>query len=81
LKQGKNYSILEFNGCGAEPNHIYDADMTLGDAYREILMHWKVLYQISRHNHENGTPYWPFARGRKFLKEAKRHFKMLEKFD
>ena len=24
LKQGKNYTILEFNGCGAEPNHFYD---------------------------------------------------------
>ena len=29
LKNGKNFSILEFNGCGAEPNHIYDASMTL----------------------------------------------------
>src|SRR6185369_136666 len=37
LKEGKNYSILEFNGCGAEPNHIYDAGLGLGQAYREIL--------------------------------------------
>ncbi len=29
LKNGKNFSILEFNGCGAEPNHIYDANMKL----------------------------------------------------
>jgi hypothetical protein len=81
LKQGKNYSILEFNGCGAEPNHIYDTGMNLGSAYREILKHWKALYEISKHNHNNGTPYWTFKRGRNFLREAKRHFKMLEKFD
>jgi hypothetical protein len=81
LRQGKNYSILEFNGCGAEPNHIYDAGMNLGSAYREILRHWKALYEISKHNHKNGTPYWTFKRGRNFLREAKRHFKMLEKFD
>ena len=55
--------------------------MKLGKAYREILRHWKALYEISRYNHENGAPYWTFRRGRKFLKDAKRHFKMLEKFD
>ena len=41
LKEGKNYSIIEFNGCGAEPNHIYDNDQTLLQAYAEILKHWK----------------------------------------
>jgi hypothetical protein len=80
LKKG-NYSILEFNGCGAEPNHIYDAGISIGKAYGEILKHWKVLYQISKYNHQNGTPYWSYSRGYKFLKEARRHFKMLEKYD
>jgi hypothetical protein len=81
LKQGENYSIIEFNGCGAEPNHIYDAGISLMEAYAEILKHWKVLYQISKHNHQNGTPYWPFKKGWDFLKESERHFKLLEKFD
>lgn len=81
LIQAKNFSIIEFNGCGAEPNHIYDCDMTLRQAYREILKHWKVLYSISKYNHDHGTPYWPFKKGYFFLKQAKRHFKMLEKFD
>ena len=81
LKQGKNFLILEYNGCGAEPNHIYDCGMGLLDAYREILKHWRALYRISRHNHRNGTPYWSFKRGWNFLKESRKHFKMLEKFD
>lgn len=81
LKQGKNYQILEFNGCGAEPNHIYDCNMSIWKAYGTILHHWKVLYRISRYNHKNGTPYWSFKRGWKFLREAKRHFKMLEQYD
>ncbi|MBS1631389.1 MAG: hypothetical protein JST10_02335, partial [Bacteroidetes bacterium] len=81
LKQGKNYSILEFNGSGAEPNHIYDAGLSIWQAYREILKHWKALYEISKYNHKNGTPYWSYSRGKKFLKQAKRHFRMLEKFD
>ena len=81
LKQGKNFSILEFNGSGSEPNHIYDAGISIWQAYREILKHWKVLYRISKYNHQNGTPYWSFQKGSKFLKEAKRHFRLLEKFD
>jgi len=81
LKKGINYSILEFNGCGAEPNHIYDCGISIISAYREILKHWKVLYEISKYNHENGTPYWPFAKGRKFLREATRHFAKLSKYD
>lgn len=81
LKQGKNYSILEFNGCGAEPNHIYDAGISLWRAYGEILKHWKVLYEISLHNHKNGTPYWSYAKGRDFLRQARKHFAKLEKYD
>jgi len=81
LKQGKNFQIIEFNGCGAEPNHIYDCGMNIWQAYGEILRHWKALYRISRYNHHNGTPYWSFKRGWQFLKQSRKHFKMLEKYD
>lgn len=81
LKAGKNFLILEFNGCGAEPNHIYDCGMSIWKAYGVILHHWKALYKISRYNNKNGTPYWSFKRGWKYLQDAKAHFKMLEKYD
>lgn len=81
LKAGRNFLILEYNGCGAEPNHIYDCNMKLTDAYREILKHWKALYEISRYNHQNGFPYWSFRRGYRFLKQSQEHFKLLEKYD
>ncbi len=81
LKQGKNFLILEFNGCGAEPNHIYDCGMSLWKAYGVLLHHWKVLFKISRYNNKSGTPYWSFKKGWKYLKDSKQHFKMLEKYD
>lgn len=81
LKKGKNFSILEFNGAGAEPNHIYDCGMSLGNAYKTILQHWRALYRISKYNNKNGHAYWPFKKGWKYLKEAKRHFKILQKVD
>lgn len=81
LKQGKNFSILEFNGAGAEPNHIYDCGMSLWKAYATILQHWKALYKISRYNHKQGHAYWPYKKGRDYLRRANKHFKMLERFD
>ena len=81
LKKGKGFQILEFNGCGAEPNHIYDCGMGLFEAYSVLLTHWKALYEISKHNHKNGTPYWSFMKGWKFLQESNKHFKLLEKVD
>lgn len=81
LKAGKNFMILEYNGCGAEPNHIYDCNMTLLNAYREILKHWKALFEISRYNHKNGFLYWNFLQGYQFIKQSHKHFKLLQKFD
>lgn len=81
LKNGKNSIILEFNGCGAEPNHIYDCGMSLWQAYAVLLTHWKALYEISAFNHQNGTPYWSFSKGWNYLKEARRHFRELEQLD
>jgi len=81
LKGGKNFSILEFNGSGAEPNHIYHQGYSLLQAYKVIIFHWKILYQISKYNHRHGYPYWSFSRGNKFLKEAKKHLRVLEKFE
>lgn len=81
LKAGRNFSIIEFNGSGAEPNHIYDCGMTIGQAYREILRHWRVLFEISRYNHRQGFRYWSFRKGWAYLSRAKKHFRMLEKYD
>lgn len=81
LKQGKNFYILEFNGAGAEPNHIYDCGMSLKEAYSTILQHWKALYKISRYNKKNGNAYWPLKKGWVYLREVKKHFRMLQKFD
>lgn len=81
LKMGRNFSILEFNGAGAEPNHVYNSGFTLFQANRVFLHHWKVLYKISRINHKRGVPYWSFRRGLDFLRAAKQHLAVLEKSD
>lgn len=81
LKNGKNFTILEYNGCGAEPNHFYDTGYTLFGAYREILKHWKALYRICRYNRKQGVKAWPFQKGRKFMKQIKQIYKMMREAD
>jgi hypothetical protein len=81
LKDGKNFSILEYNGCGAEPNHFYDTGYTLIGAYREILKHWKALYGISRHNRKQGIRPWPLMKGIRFLQDTKKLYKVMREAD
>jgi len=81
LKAGRNIQILEFNGTGAEPNHIYDCGMPYTKALRVIASHWRDMYRIGRINYKKGIPYWSFWDGRKYLKEANRFFTILKKVD
>ncbi|KAA9038646.1 hypothetical protein FW778_13925 [Ginsengibacter hankyongi] len=81
LKEGKNFVILEYNGCGAEPNHFYDTGYTLKNAWKEILKHWKVLYQISRYNYKTGIGYWSAVKGFRFRIETKKHYKIMKAAD
>ncbi len=81
LKQGKNFSILEYNGCGAEPNHIYDTGYTLIGAYKEILKHWRALYKISRYNYKHGIKYWPLMKGLEFVAASRKHYQIMKEAD
>jgi len=81
LKRGENFKILEFNGCGAEPNHFYDTGYTLGGAYREILLHWKALHEISEYNRSTGIEPWPYKKGKEYLIRTTRHFRLMREAD
>jgi hypothetical protein len=53
--------IMELNGAGAEPAHIYHPGFSLMEAYRVLFKHWRVLAQISRANHQKGVKYLTFG--------------------
>ncbi len=81
LKAGKDFSILEYNGCGAEPHHAYGNNNTLWQAYGIFLHHWKVLAKISSFNHQRGYSHWSFRKGLEYLKKGKANFRLLKKLD
>lgn len=80
LKKG-DFVILEFNGAGSVPNHISTKDYTLRSAYKEILNHWKWMFEISKENNNQGIRYWSFSKGQRFLKNSKSYFNILKKLD
>jgi hypothetical protein len=71
LKQGKNFSIIEVNGAGSEPTHIYDPRHSLFFAWKEIIRHWILLWQISRMNHQKGYRYLTMKEGLRMFREDK----------
>lgn len=46
LQKGQDFKVLEFNGIGAEPAHIYDPKMPVRKKYAEIFRHWKIIFRI-----------------------------------
>jgi len=68
LENRKNFSIIEINGAGSEPTHIYDPKHSLFFAWNEIIRHWKYLYQVSTINNKKGYHYLSFRDGREMLR-------------
>lgn len=71
LKQGKGLAIIEVNGAGSEPTHIYDPVHSLFFAWKEIIRHWVILWRISRRNHDWGARYLSVREGVQMFREDK----------
>ena len=79
LKQGKNFSVIELNGSGSEPTHIYDPRHSVFWAWKEILKHWKILYRVSKLNHQlENTPYMTTRMGLDMFKQNSEYVKLLK---
>ncbi|MEO6733552.1 MAG: hypothetical protein ABIN01_20175 [Ferruginibacter sp.] len=78
LKMGRHFSIIELNGAGSEPIHIYDPAHSIFFAWQEIIRHLNILFEISRLNHrQQKMPYMDFSSGMKMLKENSAYVKMI----
>jgi hypothetical protein len=50
--------VMELNGCGAEPAHIYQPGYSFFKAAKEIVDHWKTIYDIAIENKRNGIAFY-----------------------
>lgn len=78
LNKGIEFSIIELNGAGSEPTHIYDPSHSLFFAWKEVCRHWSLLYRISRLNaRRKGLPLMNITAGMKMLQNHTRHLKQV----
>lgn len=80
LEKGLNFSIIELNGAGSEPTHIYDPKHSIFFAWKEIVKHYNILYKISVENHKNGFEYLSFKASRDLVNKntaLKKHLKSI----
>jgi hypothetical protein len=63
LEKGTSFAVIELNGSGSEPTHIYDPATSIFAAWKEICRHWQLTCEISRLNHTNGTAYLNWKEG------------------
>lgn len=73
LYNGEHFKILELNGAGAEPAHIYHPGFSLIQAYKDIIHHLKVLADISQMNKKKGTPYYGFREGMREIAKIQKY--------
>lgn len=72
LENGK-IKIMELNGCGAEPSHIYHPGTSLLTAISVLITHWRNLYRVSKENHDRGVPYLSFPEAKQIYKRVKKY--------
>jgi len=66
-----NIKILELNGCGAEPSHIYQPGSSLVAGVRALITYWQNMHRVSRENHERGVSYLSFREGKRIYRQFK----------
>ena len=76
LYKGNGIKIMELNGAGSEPGHIYHPGTSIWIAYRDIFCHLKVLFEISRENHRLGVPYMTLREGIREIRKLRAYNKL-----
>jgi len=78
LEGGEAFSVIELNGAGSEPTHIYDPRHSLFFAWREIKRHLDILYKVSRANAlQRAVRPMRFGQGMKMLRDYHRYEKLI----
>lgn len=66
-----NVKIMELNGCGAEPAHIYDPGFSFWEACAVQIGHWNTIFRIARANRKNGFQYLSHAEALDYYRKFK----------
>jgi len=80
LCAGLHFSIIELNGAGSEPTHIYDPKHSLFFVWKEIVGHWRLLYRISKLNaKQKGIRFMSTNKGLKMFNDNNQYLRLISK--
>ncbi len=54
LYKQKSFKVIELNGAFSEPAHIYDPSYSIWNAWKELIRHFKILFDISQYQLNHG---------------------------
>ncbi|WP_051694234.1 hypothetical protein [Desulfohalovibrio reitneri] len=66
LARGENLEVVEINALGSEATHVWDPDMSLPRAWRDLCRQWSLAWEIGAANRDRGfraPPLLPSLRG------------------
>lgn len=78
LENGKNFAIIETNGAGSEPTHIYDPKHSIFFAWKEIVRHLSYLQKVCLQNKQKGYQTTNLKQLLKMYTEYKVYMKEIE---
>ena len=71
VQAGEAFTIVEANGAGAESTHIWDRRTGLFTAWRDLMLQYRLLFQIGRANRDRGFKPLGLAEFRRWHKREK----------
>ena len=78
LKQNTHISILELNGAGAEPAHIYNPGFSFIEAQKVLASHYKMMFDAAIENKKKGFEFMCFRSFIQLKKEEKKYKQNLQ---
>ena len=71
VQAGEAFTIVEANGAGAESTHIWDRRTGLLKAWRDLMLQYRLLFQIGRANRDRGYKPLSLSEFRRWHKREK----------
>ena len=66
LQAGRNIKILEINGVGADPAHIFAPNTPLFEMFHAYIRLWEKIYDVATALHRKGVPYMTYKDFKKY---------------
>ncbi len=80
LERAEEFAIIEINGAGSEPTHIYDPKHSIYFAWKEIKRHWKMMAEIALQNSKNSHKGMSFREGIRLLRNHRKTMNQITLF-